>query len=402
MIPRYSDSYIENIYSDISRYQLYCDLEIAIYNSMNISDKKLSMFNLTHHQDVERIKEIEKTTKHELASVVDFLIEKTGVEQIHLGLTSSDILDTAYCFMLHKTFQYIIPKMHNIYYSLVQLSGKYKDTIMCGRTHGKVAELIYLGKKIEKYQRILFPFIYDLETDVINTLPQIKISGPVGTNKGMSHINLSIAAGNIKDDVFNFLIDEPVFIYNVQSQIIDRNILLPMFMKYISFFICIESLVLELRILSQSGIEEFSEIREDEQKGSSSMPHKINPIKLENTHGLIQVMKSYIQALIATSNLWNERDMSHSSIERIIVPDMFHCGVQILNNMSEILSKGTFNVQNINQNIEKHSKEWKSSYVLNDLIKNHGYTRQRAYDAVKEGGIICTNYAHITSKDIMK
>ena len=186
--------------------------------------------------------------------------------------------------------------------------------------------------------------------------------------------------------------------YTLQTQNINRNFYFAIFRDMISFFVALEQLVTELRLLSQSGIEEFSETRTSEQKGSSSMPHKCNPITLENVSGLIRMIKSYMTLFMDTCSSWSERDISHSSIDRIAAPDFFHLACNVTEKMTNVLTNGQFIIENINKNIDEKENEWKSSYILNDLIFNKKMNRQEAYNLVKNDNSVFDKYKHVTKQ----
>lgn len=405
MIPRYENKSIYQVWSDKYRFQLYCDLEIELLNKFinvnKIKENHVKRIVLTD-SDVEEIKNIEKTTKHELASVVDFLHSRIDNRFIHFGLTSSDILDTAYTMQIYASTQELFNKILPLLNKLSDLQELHRHTMMCGRTHGQVAEIISLGGKLNVFGSILDNYYADIEDSLRNYLA-VKVSGPTG-NKWHEDFGKFIPSEVVEKAVKDIMSRNDVLILNVnsyslQTQNINRNFYFNIYKNIISFFVGLESLVLELRLMSQSGIEEFTEKRAPEQKGSSSMPHKCNPIVLENIYGLIQVIKSYMTPLMNSCTLWSERDMSHSSIERIVVPDLFHLSCDVVEKICNVLLNGEFLTENMLNNIDKKENDWKSSYILNHLIYN-GKTRSEAYNLVKNDPSIYDQYKHITKEYI--
>jgi len=182
MIPRYEDEKISEIWSDKFRFQLYCDLEIEILNKFiennDINEPLVKFFNLSD-SDVDTIKSIEKNTKHELASVVDFLCSKVNSSFVHFGLTSSDILDSAYSIQIYASYSRLVQKIDSLLSVLHKLSELHNETVICGRTHGQVAELVSLGKKLNLFGAILDNCMCDIDDSIRNYLA-VKISGPTG------------------------------------------------------------------------------------------------------------------------------------------------------------------------------------------------------------------------------
>lgn len=373
MINRYSNEKIEKIWSDKERFQLYCNLERKILNLYHDDWKHFEIIILDD-SDVQEIYKIEKKLKHEMAAIVEFLELRLNDKFVHFSLTSSDILDTAFSVMIGKSFDVLFPKILNLIKQLKQTITDLKGNICLSRTHGKVAELNTISVKLFKHlNKIEFSFENAVD---FNELP-IKISGPVGNYS----LNNSKKFKEIEENLsHNLHLDN---IKGVNTQIIPRITYLRYMMNIIYIFIDIDDLVTDLRLLSQSGIEEYNEPFSDEQKGSSSMVHKKNPINLERISGMTRLLKSYVTPLMENCNLWHERDMSHSSVERIIIPDIFHICCHITDTLLKLINKESFDCNQMMENIYNSNGEYMNSYFLNEIIFHHDVSRKEAYEVVK-------------------
>ena len=377
MIPRYKVQEIHDIWSTKNKLNTWLKVEMAHLKSLseNIVDKTITEEEyLDVHEnvkvDVDRWKEIEKETKHDLQAFVQMLEESVSDKSgrwIHWGLTSSDILDTSLTLLCKDSLKVIKKYSAQLIYELNQLLQREDcDKPILARTHGKSAE-------VQTYRNIFNRWIsqarrsYDVLVETDAKLKFGKLSGPSGNYTTNTKENEARAL-----DILGLV---PV----VSSQIISREIYLDYFYSLLKVMLLIEKISYDIRMYSLDGINEMAEPFSKGQKGSSSMPHKKNPVSTENLCGMARLYKAYYTTAIDNCFTLFERDISHSSSERITFKDSAHVAAYSLNRLSGVISGLQLIVENAEDNIQKFESKTTSQKEMNRLIKE-GYSRKEAHD----------------------
>jgi adenylosuccinate lyase len=303
------------IWSPENRYRKWLDIEIFVCEALaekgTIPQKSLAIIKDKASFDVANIEEIEKQTKHDVIAFLTDVAERVGEDSrfIHMGLTSSDILDTSLALLLNEASEILIDDIEQLLTVLKSKAALHKDTLMVGRSHGIHAEPITFGLKLVLWYQEMERNLLRLRAarDVISFG---KIAGAVGT--------FSFIDPFVETYVCNKLGLKPA---PVSSQIIQRDRHAEFFCTLAIIASSIDKFSQEIRQLQRTEVGEVEELFSPGQKGSSAMPHKRNPVLSENLSGLARLMRSYAQAALEDVALWHERDISHSSVERIIAPD---------------------------------------------------------------------------------
>ncbi|MCM8766432.1 MAG: adenylosuccinate lyase [Candidatus Omnitrophica bacterium] len=381
MIERYTLPKMGKVWSEENRFQKMLEIELAVCRAWakkgKISKKDMENIEKRAKIDLARIKELEKKTQHDVVAFVNNLCESLGdlAKYIHLGLTSSDILDTSLAILLGEASDILLGDLENLVMLFKRKAKLYRNTIMVGRTHGMHAEPITLGFKLAGFYAEGLRNLERLKL-AKEEIRFGKISGALGS---FSHIE-----PEIEEMVCNKLGLKPE---PVSTQIVPRD----RYAVYLSTLAIIgaflERFALEIRHLQRSEIVEVEEPFEEGQKGSSAMPHKRNPVLSERVCGLSRLLRSYAQAGMENISLWHERDISHSSVERIILPDATILLDYMLNLMIYILDKLIVYPENMRNNLKKTGGLIFSQRVLLALM-NKGLSRQKAYDLVQRDAFI--------------
>ena len=376
MIPRYTRPEMGKIWSLENKYQKWLDVELAVCEAWNklgvIPDEALAKIKEKAAFSVERIDEIEAKVKHDVIAFITNVEENIGPEgrYLHLGLTSSDILDTANALLLKEAMEMILADVDAVLEVVKEQALRYKDTVMIGRSHGVHAEPITFGLKLalwyEELKRNKKRLIHALED-----ISYGKISGAVGT---YAYLN-----PELERYVCEKLGLKPA---PVSSQIIQRD-------RYAHYFTAlailagtIEKIALEIRHLQRTEVLEVEEPFTKGQKGSSAMPHKRNPIQCENLCGLARLVRTNAMAALENIALWHERDISHSSVERVIMPDSTILIDFMLQRLKNILTNMHVYPERMKKNLELTKGLIFSQGILLALVQK-GLPRQRAYEMVQ-------------------
>jgi len=380
MIERYSLPKMQKLWSDENRFQKMLDVELAVCRAWakkgKIPKKHLENIEKKAKFDVGRIKIIEEKTKHDVVAFVNNVSENVGLsgKYIHMGLTSSDVLDTTLAMLLSEAADILIEDLQNLAVLLKKKAKLYRNAVMIGRTHGVHAEPITFGLKLANFYaeatRDLERLNYAKENIRFG-----KISGAVGN---FSHIEPDI------EDIVCAKLGlkaEPV-----STQIVprDRHALYMSTLALVGSFL--ERLALEIRHLQRTEVLEVEEPFSEGQKGSSAMPHKRNPVVCERICGLARLLRAYSQAALEDISLWHERDISHSSVERVILPDATTILDYMLHLMLEVMDGLAVYPENMRLNLKKTAGLIFSQRVLLALI-DKGLTRQKAYDLVQRNAL---------------
>ena len=381
MIERYTRDVMKNIWSEANKFRKWLDVEIAACEAWNklgvIPDKALK--NIVEKADfnIDRINEIEKEVKHDVIAFLTSVAEFVGEDArfIHKGLTSSDVLDTAYNLLLKEAGEILIQDLYELKQVLKEQALKYKLTPMIGRSHGIHAEPITFGLKMALWFDETCRNIKRLE-NAVESISYGKISGAVGTFANIEPF--------VEEFVCKKLHLKPA---PVSTQIIQRD-------RHAEFFTTLgviassfEKFAVEIRHLQRTEVLEAEEFFSKGQKGSSAMPHKRNPVLSENVTGLARLVRSYSIAAMENVALWHERDISHSSVERVIGPDA-------TSNLDFLINRFTGIIKNL---IIYEDTMQKNIFLTNGLIFS-----QRVLLALTEKGISREKAYRIVQRNAMK
>jgi adenylosuccinate lyase len=322
--------------------------------------------------NVKRISEIEKQTKHDVIAFVSSVAENVGPhgKYVHFGLTSSDVLDTAFSLQVREAGEVLTGSLLVLEKALVRIVKKHEDTLSAGRTHGMFAEPTTFGFKMAG-------FLAELRRNKqrVNTALQqmliCKLSGAVGT--------YSSQGVQVEDKVAKRL---KLKAETIATQVIPRDRHAEMILSLAMLMAGLERLAVELRHLQRSEVAEVTEGFSKGQKGSSAMPHKKNPISAENITGLARLVKGYAFTAMDNIPLWHERDISHSSVERVIFPDAFIATDYALVRMASLIDGLEVNKKRMLENIDSSQGQLFSSHVLLSLV-DKGMSREMAYAHVQ-------------------
>ncbi len=376
MIERYEHPEIKYIWDDQNKFNTWKTIQSKYVETLEDLDiapagiaKKIDDVEITK----EEVYKKEEVTNHDLASFVDVLQEKVGEGSnwIHYGLTSSDIVDTANSLLISQSIKVVKDLINNLLEELKLKAINEKNTKIIGRTHGVFAEVTFLGNifgnwylEIERgLQRVL---------SAERNIRIGKLSGPVG--------NYSVVTEDIELQTLNKLSLNPEIF---ASQIVSRDRYAEVVSSIAILASTYERVATNLRHYQRSEISEMFEPFKGGQKGSSAMPHKKNPIGSERITGLARILRGYSISSLENMVLWNERDISNSSVERITLPDTFHLVTFMTAELSAIVKHLVINYEQINKNLKKAETNSISQKILSFLVKN-GIDRDIAYKKLQE------------------
>lgn len=377
MITRYTRPEMGDLWSAEYRFQCLLDVEIAVAEAQSelgiIPKKAAAEIKKKGSFSVARIEEIEKTTRHDVISFVSNVAENVGEmgRYIHYGMTSSDVLDTALSLQIQAAFEVLEKSYNKLDQALVKKIKQHKFTMCSGRTHGMHAEATTFGLKLAG---ILSEFRRSFARTE-RAMAQIsigKLSGAVGT--------YSTQSPEVEKKVCKKL---GLAVETVATQVIPRDRHAEVIWSLAMLGAALERLSIELRHLQRTEVSEAIEGFKKGQKGSSAMPHKKNPISSENLTGAARLLRSYAQAAMEDIALWHERDISHSSVERVIFPDAFILCDYALDRMSEVIENLDVQEQRMKENMDLSQGQLFSSQVLLALIEEKGVAREEAYKIVQ-------------------
>lgn len=381
MIDRYAREEIKNIWDLNSKFNYYLKVELAVCEAYakigRIPKVTLEQIKQNAKFSVQRIDEIEKEVRHDVIAFLTNVNESVGAENakyIHMGLTSSDVIDTAFALQIKDSTNIILKEFNNLLTTIKNLAFKHKNTVCIGRSHGIHAEVTTFGTKLLNWYDELERAKFNLE----NSLKEIsigQISGPVGTYSNLPP--------EIEKYACQELDLEPA---KISTQIISRD----RHAKFMSDIAIIASLIekyaTEIRHLARTEVREVEEGFGKNQKGSSAMPHKKNPVLCENLCGLARVVRSNMLTSFENINLWHERDISHSSAERIIFPDSLTLIDFMLHRFNNVMVHLVVFDKNMLKNTQLYGGIIYSQKVLLKLVEK-GLTREDAYKIVQKHAI---------------
>ena len=380
MVPRYSRKEMLEIWSDISKYSIWLDIEIHALEGMEkvgiVPVGTAEIVRKNAKFDSRRIDEIEAEIKHDVLAFLTNISESVGPEArfIHQGMTSSDVLDTCLNIQLKRAGELLLKDMDLLLSSIKSQALKHKKTICVGRSHGIHAEPTTFGLKMLQAYAEFSRNRKRLELSV-EEISSCAISGSVGT---FANIDPSVEEHVAKALGLNV---EPV-----STQIIPRDRHAAFFSTMGIIASSIERLAIEIRHLQRSEVLEVEEYFSSKQKGSSSMPHKRNPVLTENLTGLARVVRSSVMPALENISLWHERDISHSSVERFIGPDTTITLDFALNRLNNVVENMVVYPDNMMRNLEKFNGLVFSQRVLLSLTQKN-ISREDSYLMVQRNSM---------------
>ena len=376
MIDRYARPEMRHIWSLENQYQSWLDVEIAVTAGWvaegHVPEADLAAIRANARFDVTRIAEIEETTRHDMVAFTRNVSESLGEERkwIHYGLTSTDVVDTAQALRLRQANDVIKADLVAYRDILGELALRYKDTVMMGRTHGVHAEPTTFGLKMARFYQAAKRDIDRFER-VAELVETGKLSGAVGT--------FANVPPNVEEVAMNELGLTP---QPVGSQVLPRDLHADYMTTIALIGTTLEEVATEIRGLQRSEIREVEEGFKGGQKGSSAMPHKRNPIGSENIVGLSRVLRGYSVTALEDVTLWHERDISHSSAERIILADGTTVLDYMLHRLTDILANLQVFPETMKTNMTRTYGLIYSQRLLLKLV-DAGMSREAAYDTVQ-------------------
>lgn len=386
MIPRYSRQEMAKIWTDQNRYKIWLEIEayaVEAFEKQGLVPQGTAAQiwantkKLENNFDVERILEIEKITKHDVIAFLTYLAEHIGENSrfVHLGMTSSDVVDTCLSKQLSQASDLLIQDLEKLLEALRKRAFEHKNTICVGRSHGIHAEPVTFGLKLARFYAEFKRNLQRLK-QAKEEISICAISGAVGTFANVDPFVQQYVAGKLN------LAEE-----DVSSQIIPRD-------RHAAFFATlgviassIENLATEIRHLQRSEVLEAEEFFSAGQKGSSAMPHKRNPILSENLCGLARIVRMAVVPALENVALWHERDISHSSVERMIAPDATVTLDFALARLTGLVENLTIYPQNMQKNLDRLGGLVFSQRVLLALIEDAKISREEAYKIVQNNAM---------------
>jgi adenylosuccinate lyase len=376
MIDRYSQPEMARIWSQEAKYANWLRVELAVCEVYArrgvIPGEALNRIKARAKVDSQRIDEIERTTRHDVIAFLTNLEESIGTDSryVHVGMTSSDVLDTALALQLQEASDLLLAGLERLRAALRALAIAHKRTLCVGRSHGIHAEPMTFGLKAALWYAEAGRNLERLRR-ARETVRVGKISGAVGT---FAHID-----PDVEEEACHLLGLEPA---PVSSQIVQRDRHAELMATLAIVAASLEKIAIEIRSLQRTEIGEVEEPFAEGQKGSSAMPHKRNPVGSENITGLARLVRANAGAAFENVALWHERDISHSSVERVILPDSTILVDYMLHRLSGILEGLRVHPERMRENIERSFGLMYSQRVLLRLT-GAGLARQAAYELVQ-------------------
>lgn len=385
MIPRYTRKEMADIWEASNRLRIWRDIEVFACEALaeigvipkasaeNISKKSPTKFS---DEDINKIDEIEKVTKHDVIAFLTHLATFIGDDSrfVHQGMTSSDVLDTCLAVQLKQAGELLLQDIDKVLIALKEKAQEHKYTITIGRSHGIHAEPVTFGLKMARFYAEFARNKERLKL-AIEDISTCAISGAVGTFANIDPKIEEYVAKKLG------LKPEPV-----STQVIPRD-------RHANFFVTlgiiassIENVAIEVRHLQRTEVLEAEEFFSKGQKGSSAMPHKRNPVLSENITGLARIVRGYVTPALENVALWHERDISHSSVERMIAPDATVTLDFALSRLEGLIKNLVVYPENMKRNMDKLGSLHNSQRVLLALTQK-GFLREDAYAIVQRNAM---------------
>jgi adenylosuccinate lyase len=380
MIERYTRPEMGHIWTLENKYRKWLDVELAVCEALSekgfIPPEDLRIILERAAFDVGRIEQIEQETQHDVIAFLTSVAEFVGPSSryIHEGLTSSDVLDTSLGLLLTEASDILLQDLDNLLQVLKRRAFEFKHTVEMGRSHGVHAEPITFGVKVAVWYAEMLRNRERMD-QARESIRTGKISGAVGTFANISP--------DVEEAVCVRLGLKPA---PVSTQIIQRDRHAQFFTTLAIIGCSVEKIATEIRLLQHTEIREVEEFFASGQKGSSAMPHKRNPIASENLSGLARLLRGNALSAMENVSLWHERDISHSSVERVIAPDSTIVLDYMLTRLTRVLDRLTVYPENMLRNMEMSGNLYFSQQVLLALIQK-GSTREGAYRIVQRNAM---------------
>lgn len=381
MIPRYALPEMESVFGDESKYSRWLEIELLATEAhaatgvvpQSDADRCRAASPTVDAAFIDAVLAREAVTDHDVAAFVDVVQESIGVPAgswIHYGLTSSDVVDTAWCWALRDAADLLIDAARQLRHVLVAMAHRHRDTVMIGRTHGIHAEPTTFGVKVALWALQVGRDIERLEA-ARRSVSVCKLSGAVGTYS------------NIDPDVERRVGDALGLVPVPATQVISRDRHAEYVWACASVGTTCEMIATELRHLQRTEVREVEEGFKAGQKGSSAMPHKRNPITAERITGLARVIRANALPAMEDVALWHERDISHSSTERIVLPDSAMLAFYVTRRLRNLLANLEVDAAQMRRNLDLLNGVVYSQSALLALVEN-GKSRDDAYRIVQE------------------
>ncbi|MFP5996515.1 adenylosuccinate lyase [Helicobacter pylori] len=380
MLERYANEEMKALWNEQTKFETYLEVEKAVVRAWNklgrIQDSDCEKICTKAAFNLERIKEIEKTTKHDLIAFTTCVAESLGEESrfFHYGITSSDCIDTAMALLMTKSLKLIQKGVQNLYETLKNRALEHKDTLMVGRSHGVFGEPITFGLVLALFADEIKRHLKALDL----TMEFISVGAISGAMGNFAHAPLEL-----EELACEFL---GLKTANISNQVIQRDRYARLACDLALLASSCEKIAVNIRHLQRSEVYEVEEAFSTGQKGSSAMPHKRNPILSENITGLCRVIRSFTTPMLENVALWHERDMSHSSVERFALPDLFITSDFMLSRLNSVIENLVVYPKNMLKNLALSGGLVFSQRVLLELPKK-GLSREESYSIVQENAM---------------
>ncbi|GAA8112696.1 adenylosuccinate lyase [Helicobacter pylori] len=380
MLERYANEEMKALWNEQTKFETYLEVEKAVVRAWNklgrIQDSDCEKICTKAAFNLERIKEIEKTTKHDLIAFTTCVAESLGEESrfFHYGITSSDCIDTAMALLMTKSLKLIQKGVQNLYETLKNRALEHKDTLMVGRSHGVFGEPITFGLVLALFADEIKRHLKALDL----TMEFISVGAISGAMGNFAHAPLGL-----EELACEFL---GLKTANISNQVIQRDRYARLACDLALLASSCEKIAINIRHLQRSEVYEVEEAFSTGQKGSSAMPHKRNPILSENITGLCRVIRSFTTPMLENVALWHERDMSHSSVERFALPDLFITSDFMLSRLNSVIGNLVVYPKNMLKNLALSGGLVFSQRVLLELPKK-GLSREKSYSIVQENAM---------------
>ncbi|PDW98515.1 adenylosuccinate lyase [Helicobacter pylori] len=380
MLERYANEEMKALWNEQTKFETYLEVEKAVVRAWNklgrIQDSDCEKICSKAAFNLDRIKEIEKTTKHDLIAFTTCVAESLGEESrfFHYGITSSDCIDTAMALLMTKSLKLIQKGVQNLYETLKNRALEHKDTLMVGRSHGVFGEPITFGLVLALFADEIKRHLKALDL----TMEFISVGAISGAMGNFAHAPLEL-----EELACEFL---GLKTANISNQVIQRDRYARLACDLALLASSCEKIAVNIRHLQRSEVYEVEEAFSTGQKGSSAMPHKRNPILSENITGLCRVIRSFTTPMLENVALWHERDMSHSSVERFALPDLFITSDFMLSRLNSVVENLVVYPKNMLKNLALSGGLVFSQRVLLELPKK-GLSREESYSIVQENAM---------------